>query len=29
MVENPAWARPRVGTGTGSLVSVAIFGIRH
>src|SRR3990167_100181 len=27
MVENPAWARPRVGTGTGSLVSVAIFGI--
>ena len=29
MVENPAWARPRVGTGTGSLVAVAMFGIRH
>jgi len=29
MVENPPWVRPRVGTGTGSLVSVVIFGIRH
>lgn len=28
-VENPPWIRPRVGTGTGSLVAVAIFGIRH
>lgn len=29
LVENPPWMRPRVGTGTASLVSVAIFGIRH
>ena len=29
LVENPPWIRPRVGTGTGSLVAVAIFGIRH
>lgn len=29
MIENPPWVRPRVGTGTGSLVAVAIFGIRH
>lgn len=29
LVENPYWVRPRVGTGTGSLISVSVLGIRH
>lgn len=29
ILENPHWVRPRVGTGTGSLISVALFGVRY
>lgn len=29
ILENPRWVRPRVGTGTGSLVSVSLFGVRY
>lgn len=27
VLENPQWLRPRVGTGTASLVSIALFGV--
>ena len=29
LVENPYWIRPRIGTGTGSMITVAIFGVKH
>lgn len=29
ILENPHWIRPRVGTGTASLVSVSLFGVRY
>ena len=29
LLENPRWVRPRVGTGTGSLMSVALFGVHY
>jgi hypothetical protein len=29
LLENPRYVRPRVGTGTGSLISVALFGVRY
>lgn len=28
LAENPFWVRPRAGTGTGSLMAVAFFGVR-
>jgi hypothetical protein len=27
LLENPRWVRPRVGTGTASLVSIVLFGV--
>lgn len=29
LLENPRWVRPRYGTGTGSLTSVSLFGVRY
>lgn len=29
VLENPRWIRPRVGTGTASLVSISLFGVHY